>query len=210
MSLAHWILPKCTHCLFFLIEYFLYLHFKCYPLSWSLTPEIPYPIPSPPASLRVFPPPTHPLQPPRPGIPLHWGTKPSQDQGPLIPLMSNKTILCYICSWSHGFLHVYLIFGWRFSPWELWGVWLFWYCFSSYGVANPFRSFSPFSNFSTGDPMLSPMVGCEHLLLNLSGSGRASQETAISGICQQVLVGIHNSAWVWSLYMGWSPTWGSL
>jgi hypothetical protein len=34
-------------------------------------------------------------------------------------LMSNKAILCYICSWSHGSL-----FGWRFIPWELWEYWL--------------------------------------------------------------------------------------
>jgi hypothetical protein len=50
--------------LFFLIiiifiGYFLYLHFKCYPLSRSPTPtpaflETPYHILSPPASMRVF------------------------------------------------------------------------------------------------------------------------------------------------------------
>jgi hypothetical protein len=32
--------------------------------------------------------PTHPLLLPGPGIPLHWGIEPSQDQGPLLPLMS--------------------------------------------------------------------------------------------------------------------------
>jgi hypothetical protein len=42
-----------------------------------------------------------------------------------------------------------------------------WYCYSSYGFANPFSFFSPFSNFSIGDPMLSPMISCEHLPLNL-------------------------------------------
>ena len=64
--------------------------------------------------------------------------------------------------------------------------------------------------FGTNVPMLSPMVGCEHPPLYLSGSGRASHETAISGSCQQALVGIHNSVWVWWLYMGWIPGWGSL
>ena len=34
--------------------------------------------------------------------------------------MPDKAILCYMCSWSHGSLHV----GWSFSSWELWGVWL--------------------------------------------------------------------------------------
>ena len=33
-------------------------------------------------------------------------------------------------------------------------------------------SFSPFSNSFIGDPVLSPMVGCEHPPLYLSGSGR--------------------------------------
>jgi hypothetical protein len=47
------------------------------------------------------------LPPPCPVIPLHWGIKPFQDQGPLLPLMPNKAILCYICSWGHGSLHVY-------------------------------------------------------------------------------------------------------
>ena len=45
------------------------------------------------------------------------------DQGPLLPLMPDKAILCYICGWSHGSFHVYSL-GWWFSPWELWGFWL--------------------------------------------------------------------------------------
>ena len=75
-------------------------------------PEIPYPIFPPTASMKVLPnPPTHSLLPSCPGIPLHWGIKPSQDQGPLLSLMSNKAILCYICGWSHGSLHVYSFVG---------------------------------------------------------------------------------------------------
>jgi hypothetical protein len=35
----------------------------------------------------------------------------SQNQGPLLPLMSNKAILCYICSWSYESLHVYSLVG---------------------------------------------------------------------------------------------------
>ena len=54
---------------------------------------------------------THPLLLPCPGIPPHRGTEPSQDQGSLLPLMSNKAILCYIFSWSHGSLHVYSLVG---------------------------------------------------------------------------------------------------
>ena len=67
---------------------------------------------------------THPhtLLPHSLNIPLSWGIEPSQDQGPLIPLMPNKAIICYTCSWSHGSFHVYS--NWWFIPWEFWGVWL--------------------------------------------------------------------------------------
>ena len=67
-----------------------------------------------------------------------------------------------------------------------------------------------FSSSFIGDPVLSPMVGYEHSPLYLSGSGRASQETAISSSFQQALVGIHYSVWVWWLCMWWIPRWGSL
>jgi hypothetical protein len=45
---------------------------------------------------------------------------------------------------------------------------------------------------------------------SMSGTGRASQKTAISGSCQQALAGIHNSVWVWWLYMEWIPRGSSL
>jgi hypothetical protein len=64
-----------------------------------------------------------------------------------------------------------------------------------------------FSSF-IGVPVLSLIDGCEYPLLYLSGTGRASQETAISDSYQQALVGIHSSVWVW--YMGWIPRWGSV
>jgi hypothetical protein len=86
-----------------------------------------------------------------------------------------------------------------------WGFWIV-----DIVVAIPFSSFSPFSYSSIGVPMLSPMVGCEHPHLFQSGSGRASQETAISGSCQQALLGISNSDWVWCLHRGWIPRWGNL
>jgi hypothetical protein len=47
-------------------------------------------------------------------------------------------------------------------------------------------------------------------LLYFSGTGRASQETALSGSCQQALVGICNNVWVWRLFIGWILRWGSL
>jgi hypothetical protein len=77
------------------------------------------------------------------------------------------------------------------------------------GATNPFSSLGTFSSSFVGDSVLHPMDGCEHSLLYLPGTGRASQETAISGSCQKALVGIHNSVWIWWLYMGWTPRWGS-
>jgi hypothetical protein len=76
--------------------------------------------------------------------------------------------------------------------------------------ANHFSSLGTFSSIFIGDPVLHPMDGCEHPFLHLSGTARTSQVTAVSGACQQALVGIHNSVWVWWLYMGWIPRWGSL
>jgi hypothetical protein len=55
-----------------------------------------------------------------------------------------------------------------------------------------------------------PIADCEHPLLYLPGTGRASQETAISGSFQQNLAGICNSVWVWWPFMGWIPRWDSL
>jgi hypothetical protein len=95
---------------------FLNLHFKCYPLSRFLLknktkqnktkqnktkqtkpnqtnkPKT-LSLPSPAAAHQ----PTHSLL-PGPGIPLQWGIEASQDQEPLLRLMSNKVTLCYICS----------------------------------------------------------------------------------------------------------------
>ena len=58
------------------------LHFKCYPLSWFPLRKLP----SPPPSCCS---PTYPLSLPGPGIPLYWGIEPSQDQGTLLPLMTD-------------------------------------------------------------------------------------------------------------------------
>jgi hypothetical protein len=161
--------------------------------------KTPYPIPPPPSSMTVLP--IHPV------ITLHWGIEPSQDQEPLLPLMPNKDTLCYICCWSPGLFHVYpLVVG--LVPGSSGGGGLFgWYCCSSYGVANPFSSFSPSSNSSIGVPMLSPMVGCEHLPLYVRPRQSLS---VILGSCQQALLGICNRVGVWCLYMRWSPRCGSL
>jgi hypothetical protein len=45
------------------------------------------------------------------GIPPTWDTEPSWNQGPLLPLMTDKAILCCICSWSYKYLHEYSLLG---------------------------------------------------------------------------------------------------
>jgi hypothetical protein len=98
---------------------------------------------------------------------------------------------------SHRSLHVYS--GWWSSPQDLYrgsGLLTLW--LPTLGC-KLLSSCSPFSNFFIGDPVLRPMVGSKLPPLYLWGSGRDSQETAISGSCQQAFLGIHNSVWVWQL-----------
>jgi hypothetical protein len=70
------------------------------------------------------------------------------------------------------------------------------YC-ASYRSADPFSSFDSFSSSFTGNPVSHPTDDCEHPFLYLPGTGTVSQETAISGSCQQNLVGICNSKVLW-------------
>jgi hypothetical protein len=76
----------------FFIRYFIDLHFKYYSLSWFPLQNLLPPVLSPPP----FPcSPTHPFLLTTPGIPIFWDIEHSQ-----LPLMTEETILCYICSWS--------------------------------------------------------------------------------------------------------------
>jgi hypothetical protein len=107
-------------------------------------------------------PPSYPLPPQRPSTPLHWGIKPSQDQGPPLPLMPDK--------------------------------------------APSAPSVLPLTIHHTiGVPVLILMVVCKPPHLYWSGSIKATQETAVSGFCQQALLGISNSVWVWCLHVDGSP-----
>jgi hypothetical protein len=84
------------------------------------------------------------------------------------------------------------------------------YCCSSYRVADSFSSLGTFSSSFIRGPVFHPIDECEHTLLYLLGTVISSPETAISGSCQLNLAGICNSFWVWWLFMGWIPRWGSL
>ena len=89
--------------MFLLVILFIYI------LNVFPCPSFPSATPLPPASMRVLPHlPTHVCL-RHPSIPLCWGIKSSQDQeSSVLLMMSDKAILCYICSWSHGSLHVNL------------------------------------------------------------------------------------------------------
>lgn len=68
--------------------------------------EIPYPIAPPSAYMRVLThPPTH-FCLPALAFPYTGVSNTPWAQGLLLPLISNKTILCHICDWSHRSLHV--------------------------------------------------------------------------------------------------------
>jgi hypothetical protein len=95
-------------------------------------PQAPYPICPPQCFYEGAPPPTHPLLTHSPSIPLHWDIEPAQNKGPPFLLMLDKIIMCYICSWSHGYLHVYSLVdslvpgsfegsGWLILLFFLWG-----------------------------------------------------------------------------------------
>ena len=92
--------------------------------------------------------------------------------------------------------------GWWFSPWSSGGSGLLTLLLPPLRLQTPSAPSVPSPTPPLGTPELSPMVGCELPPLYLSGSGRASQETAISGFYQQVLSSIYNSVWVWWLYTG--------
>ena len=100
---------------FFLDIFFIYIsNVIPFPSFPSENPLSPFPSPYSP---------THPLPLPGPGIPLHRGIELSQDQGSLLPLMIDKAIFCYICSRSHGSLHVYSWAG-SLVPGSSKGYWL--------------------------------------------------------------------------------------
>jgi hypothetical protein len=83
-----------------------------------------------------------------------------------------------------------VLFGWWPSPWELWGCVAYWYSCSLHWATKSLSSFSLFSNFSIGEPALSPMVGWKHPPLY------EPLRRQIYQACQQALPSICNNVWV--------------
>jgi hypothetical protein len=143
---------------FCLLDIFFFLHFKCYPLSWF--PLRKSPIPSPIPLLT---------NPPTPASwPWHSSTLGHKAfTGPRASHPIDDLLV-------HPLLHMQLkplvpscvLLHWWFSPREPWGVLVGSYYCSSYGAVKPFSSLGTFSSSFIGDFVLSPMDGCEHLLLH--------------------------------------------
>ena len=138
--------------------------------------------------------PPHPLLPYHLSVSLWRGTEPSQDQGSALSLVPDKSILCYICRWSHGSPSCVLFGGGLVLGNSRGPGWLI--LFFLWGI-NPFNSFSPFPNFLYWVPLINLMVDFKHPHLIWSGSGRVFQETAIPVSCLQELLDITNTVWVW-------------
>jgi hypothetical protein len=168
---------------FSFIGYFLYLHFNCYPLSQF--PLWKPPIPSPLILILWGCSPTHPPTPA--SQPSHSPTL--GHRAFTGPRTSSPTDV----QQGHPLLHMWLelwvppcvLFGWWFSRWDLGGggVWLLDIIVLAVGLQTPSAPSVLSLTPPLGIPMLNPMVGCEHMPLYLSGSGRVSREITISGSC---------------------------
>jgi len=86
-----------------------YLHFKCYPFCQSTPhPELPILSPQPLPPWRCSP--SHPPTPsylPTLAFPYIGAMSLHRTKGFSSHCCQTNAILCYICSWSHGSLHVY-------------------------------------------------------------------------------------------------------
>jgi hypothetical protein len=127
--------------------------------------------------------PTQPLLLPGLGIPLHCGIDPSQDQWPLLPLITDKAILSCICSWSYESHHVYSFVGGL----VLWGY-LFHIVVPPIGVQTPSAPWvlslvPPLETLCSGQWLAENIYFCICQALV-----EPPQETAISGFCQQDLL----------------------
>jgi hypothetical protein len=152
----------------FFIRYFLHLHFKCYP-ECSLYPT-PTLLPNPPI-LASWP----------------WHSPVLEHIILARPRASHPT------DGQLGHLLLHMQLETRALGWGGVVVLVSSYCSFSYRDADPFSSLGTFSSSFIGGPVFHPIDDCEHPLLYLLGTGLASQETAISGSCQQNFAGICNS-----------------
>jgi hypothetical protein len=154
---------------FFLIGCFLYLHFKCFPLSRSLLqkPSILSSLPLPLIGCSSY------------LLPLAFSyTRASNTLMPKCYSSHGCPSRLSSATYSAGAIDPCVLLDWWSSPWELLELRLVDTFAPPRGAANPLSNFSPFSNSSIWDLILSLLDGCEHLPLYLSYTGRVSQETS--------------------------------
>lgn len=162
--------------------------------------------------LSLFPvslPQPYPTSPPSP-LPLRGRSHSSlipfsgaSSQVPPRPLMPDEAVLCYICSRSHGPVHVSslvgsLVPGSSEGPGQL--ILLFFLC-----GCHPLQLLQPFPyTLSLGS------LGSVHWVAvsaSVLVAGRAAQRTAIPGSCLQAHLGISSSVRIWCLQMEWIVHW---
>jgi hypothetical protein len=189
---------KVVFCLFFFINHSIHLHLKWYPtsqlpLQQAPTPHLPSPLPLP--LWRYSP--TNLFCPNVPTSPLHLGIKLPWVQGPPLPLLSDKAILCYICFWNHGSLQVHSSVV-DLDSWRTWwsGQLMLFFQWGCHPPPSLSPSFSPSASSPTRFPELSLMTGSKHLHLHWWVAHLTSQGTATPGSCQQVPLDHLNSAGV--------------
>ena len=114
-------------------------------------------------------------------------------------------------------LHMYLepwippciLFGWWFSPWELWEVWLVNIVVLPMELQTPSApSVLPLTR-PLGTPCSVQWLSAIICICIGQALTQPLRRQLLSVSCQQALFGISNSVWVWWLYMGWIPRWGS-
>jgi hypothetical protein len=92
---------------YWLFYLFTFQMLSSFPIS---PPQAPYHLSPSPCLYEGAPPPAHPTLLQCLSISLPWLIESAQDQGPPVPVMLDKAILC-IYGWSHGSLHVYSLVG---------------------------------------------------------------------------------------------------
>ena len=197
--MEHWVaISFFFYYLFFLIGYFLYLHFK-YFLSRSPFWKPILPSFSP---CLYAPPPTHPLLSSCTSITLHWDIEHPQAQGPHLPLMSKKAIssATYVArTMGHSMCILWLVIQ---SPGAPRGL--------AIDIVVPSMGLQTSSPPPVSPPP--PLSRTPKLIQWLASSfclcfcqALAEPLRAMPGFCQQALPGIYNNVRVWWLYMGWIP-----
>ena len=126
--------------------------------------------------------------------------------------MPAKAIICFICSWNYGFLHVYSLVGGLVSGSSEGvgvGLWLVDTVVHPMGC-KPLQLLQSFPWLLHWDHLAQSdgwLQASSSILIRLWQSLSGDSYTRS---CHQALLGISNSVWVCWLYMWWIPRWGNL